>query len=83
MTKPFGIFPEARLGTQADEFAIVRSPDPFGSVAGEPDFVAVVFAVFGVTRVDGQHRSSDFSGIFRLLRNSVKTRMANTVQKST
>ena len=85
MTGPLGIIPEAGPGAQADEFAVVRSPDPLGAVAAAPEFVAVVFAVFGVTGIDGQHRSSHFSGIFRLLRNSVKTKMAtvqNAVQKS-
>jgi hypothetical protein len=81
----FGVVPEAGPGTHADKFTVVRSPDPLGAVAAAPEFVAVVFTVFGVTGVDGQHRNSHFSGIFRLLRNSVKTRMAtvqNAVQKS-
>ena len=85
MTKPLGIVPETGPGAQADELAAVRSPDPFGAVAATPEFVAVVFAVFGVTGVNGQHRSSHFSGIFRLLGDSVKTRVAtvqNAVQKS-
>ncbi len=82
VTEPLGIIPEAGFGAHADELAVVRSPDPFGTVAATPEFVAVVFAVFGVTGVDGQHRSSHFSGIFRLLGNSVKIRVATVVQNA-
>ena len=84
MTEPLGIIPEAGFGAQTDELAVVRSPDPFGAVAAAPEFVAVVFTVCGVTGVDGQHRSSHFSGIFRLLGDSVKTKRStvqNAVQK--
>ena len=85
VTEPLGIVPEAGPGAHADKFTVVRSPDPLGAVAAAPEFVPVVFTVFGVTGVDGQYLSSHFSGIFRLLRNSVKTRMAtvqNAVQKT-
>jgi hypothetical protein len=81
VTKPLGIIPEAGFDAQTDELAVVRSPDSFGAVAAAPEFVVDVFAVFGVTGVDGQHRSSHFSGIFRLLGDSVKTRRS-TVQNA-
>jgi hypothetical protein len=79
------IVPEEGPGTRADELAVVRSPDPLRAVTATHEFVAVVFAVLGVTGVDGQHRSSHFSGIFRPLGDSVETRMStvqNAVQKS-
>ena len=45
VTEPLGIIPKAGFGAQADELAVVRSPDPFGAVAAAPEFIAVVFTV--------------------------------------
>ena len=52
-----GLVPEARFCAQAVELAVMRTPNPFGAVAAAPQLVAVVFAVCGMTCVDGQHRA--------------------------
>ena len=81
MTEPLGIVPETGPGAQADEFAVVRSPYPFGAVAAAPEFVAVVFTVCGVTGVDGQHRAPTSSGeIARRMEVGQKAQRTNYVQ---
>jgi len=50
-------------GALADEFAVQRSPYPFGATAAAPSFVAAVFAVGMVAGVDREHFDPSFSKI--------------------
>jgi hypothetical protein len=51
-------FPTVGPGALAQEFPIQGSPDPLGTVAAAPGFVAGVFAFGMVAGIDGQHRLS-------------------------
>jgi hypothetical protein len=59
----FRFFPDMGLGAPAKERAVERSPDPLGTAAAPPGFVAGVFALWMVACVDRKHRYPDFSEI--------------------